>query len=242
MISPETTQALYATGAKLLYKICGIEDLAGSVFLGARWDTISRNIELDPAAATVEFSLFKHNAHQLEDVARYANHTGCGVQINNYFMQDRDGFASVIDSRGNWLYDIHHPQSSSHTLVQTVRGWHILKNYIKAIKGAPVDQLTTVSLPLGAQPIQPVNQRTEWFITLRGHVVKGSCFAQVISNALCSDWDQRSIDAFTSYGAEVLNTLTVLTSISLDQINIYNTSITDILSYVTQQELCWTLA
>jgi hypothetical protein len=158
MGSESRFQLLKDSFANVIVKICGIEEEAGSVFLGAEWDTINKNLAclddriiLDEKTC-LEFSVYHHNTHQISEIQSLCSKKNWNFKAVPGILNSGN-IGSVIDLDGNWLYDIHSENHSGHSKVKTVEGWHALKHYVHisekldfSRKGMPIDELQTANL------------------------------------------------------------------------------------------------
>lgn len=230
MNNPQTFTKIKDSSVEITFNIDGIHEQSGKVFLHSEWKVIKHNIAIMGKKARVKFYKFKHNAYQQPAIQKFCNAVGATLEVIEDPLFGRQLF-SVIDESGNWLYDIHHWQSSEPTLHKTMNGWNVLKTKTQKVKGKPIDLVKSISVPPTASRLETDDLIC---VTIKGHVIKGSSRAQIFSNALCGDWHYNNIDTHSDYNQSAIYELSRFARSDLTKINVYKNSIQSILEPMTQ--------
>jgi hypothetical protein len=226
MFNSEVLNSVNQNQVYVTFNVCGLGTLCGSVFLNAVWDTVYNNIQ-ECNNAGINFHTYKHNQHQANQLNLFSTKT---VNIVQGILVNED-HSNIINDQGVWLYDVHRNNHVGNTLVKTVSGWNILKNYVKPESGSSIESVDISSLP-GYD--LPLTSNYESVVTVKGHVIKGPEYAYILSNAYCADWNYKKLNAQNKYDRHIIAVLKNVQSL-LPKRNIYLADIEELLQDITQQ-------
>jgi len=193
----------------LFIKVCD------KVFLNQELDIVVKNCQ-DYNNVMLENTVFKHtDNNNVETVCKENNwqyFTTPGMCISGFC-------SSIIDEKGNWLYDVHSTDHEGSTLVKTTKGWHRLKMFVKPMLGKSIlDNPIIITKDLDISDMMTDNK--DIVVTVSGHVIKNMDRAVVFSNALCSDWDANQLRHNEPYEAYIGVILSEFSRSNLDEINL----------------------
>lgn len=214
----------------------GINELCDKIVLNSDWTTISNNLKKLNTSVSVEFYLFEHNIHQLEEVKEFCKDTNCDLKINKGVSIHPSGFSTIVDEQGEWLYDVYSCNQTStikwDKLHKTVNGYNSLIQFVKPIKGKSI-----LEKPLVYPFTQDYSYDKDISISVTGDVFPSFELHKMFSNALCDDWnlsikniadiDQVTINESFKYVCSSINK--ILTYLKSNN-NIYNKDIDSILT------------
>lgn len=162
------------------FKIDGMNELCGTLYLGADWNEITTNIETVKHCSTIEFALYPYNKHQVDDITTWCAERNIPLNITEGFYVDYYG-TSVIDESGTWLYDVLKDDAE---LYRSVTAYNSLRTYVKGAQGRSILN----------KPMLPRLQHGEEFspdgiyITPTGHKFENRTLFGMFMNMLCDDW------------------------------------------------------
>lgn len=166
----------------------GINELCDKIVLHSDWTTISNNLKNLNTGVSVEFYLFEHNIHQLEEVKQFCKDTNCELKINTGVAIHPSGFSPIVNEHAEWLYDAYSAGQSSTikwgTLHKTVSGYNSLIQFVKPIKGRSI-----IDNPAVHQFVQDYKYDENISISVTGDVFPSFELHKMFSNALCTDWN-----------------------------------------------------
>lgn len=221
----------------------GINELCDKIVLGADWNLISDNLKKLSCGVQIEFYTYNHNIQQLAEITDFCNSIKCNLKINKGVSVHPDGFSPIVDSEGNWLYDVYVANEETDirtgNLYKTVPGYNSLVQFVKPLKGRSI-----LNNPTVYKFINDYTYDKDISISVTGDVFPSFALHQIFSNTLCTDWNLSvtnvtSLDK-TSIREEFKYTLSALNKILLylnEKNNIYNKDILDILTDLTNSDI-----
>ena len=221
----------------------GINELCDKIVLHSNWLTISNNLKNLNTNVSVEFYLFEHNIHQLEEVRQFCKDANCELKINKGMSLHPSGFSPIVNEQGEWLYDIYSCIQTSNikwnNLHKTVSGYNSLIQFVKPIKGKSI-----LDKPAVYPFTQDYSYDNNLSISVTGDVFPSFELHQMFSNALCTDWnlsinnisniDKVTINENFKYVCSSINK--ILKYLKVDN-NIYNKDIESILANLTNSDV-----
>ena len=219
----------------------GINELCDKIVLDSDWDLISSNLKKLSCGVQIEFYTYNHNLHQLAEITDFCNSINCNLKINNGVSIHPDGFSPIVDSKGNWLYDVYankeNISNQTNSLHKTVLGYNSLVQFVKPIEGRNI-----LNNPTVYKLVEKHTYDNDISISVTGDVFPSFALHQIFSNALCTDWNL-SITNITDRGSireEFKYVLSAINKILLyldEKNNIYNKDILDILANLTNSDI-----
>ncbi len=222
----------------------GIKELNNKLILNSEWDIVYSNLKKLNTSVCVEFYVFEHNLHQVNEIKEISSKLGFDLKILKGAGLHPAGFSPIVDDKGLWLYDAYPCNEDASKikwpeLNKTVRGYNSLIQFIKPIKGKSI---------LNNPPIYKVDKEYSYDSTLSisvtGHVFKSFELHRMFSNALCTDWnllfskivdyDKTTIREDFRYCCATLDK--VINILKLDN-NLYEHGIEEVLSNFTNSNI-----
>jgi hypothetical protein len=186
-------------GAQYILKIDGYEN-AGKVYLGAT------KLDIDSAVSALGENLivivdqYAHN--QFDSYNIIADH--CTVIKRSGPLYGGD-IAPVVDSTGEWLYDVRSCNSPP-ALNRSMRGHEMLRYYVKPITGVSIINIPATLPKKFSYHAQPV-QDQDLYISADNILHPNRTHWENWSSALCSDWRVDHFDLRKKHEAETAGIL-----------------------------------
>lgn len=176
----------------------GIDDLHDKIILHSDWASVKKNISNLTCNVCVEFYLFEHNIHQLEEITQLSKNLNFELKVKKGISLHPDGFSSIVNEKGVWLYDVYSCDENTvdlmwRNLPKTVHGYNSLIQFVKPIKGKNILKNPNI---VRVQDKYTYDNQTS--ISVTGHIFNSIELHQIFSNALCSDWEL-SFSKITEY-------------------------------------------
>lgn len=219
----------------------GINELCDKIVLESDWNLISSNLKKLSCGVQIEFYTYNHNLHQLVEITDFCNSINCNLKINNGVSIHPDGFSPIVDSKGNWLYDVYSNKENNsgqtNSLHKTVLGYNSLVQFVKPIQGRNI-----LNNPIVYKLVGNHTYDKDISISVTGDVFPSFALHQIFSNALCTDWNLSitNITDRTSIREEFKYIISSINKILLyldEKNNIYNKDIVDILANLTNSDI-----
>lgn len=182
-------QVLNDKQSYVVVPLFGINELHDKIILRSDWDTVKKNISNLTCNVCVEFYLFEHNKHQLEEITQLSKFLNFELKIKKGISLHPTGFSSIIDDNGVWLYDVYSCDENTvdlkwKNLPKTVNGYNSLIQFVKPIKGKSI-----LNNPNVFKVQEKYTYDKQISISVTGHIFNSFELHQIFSNALCSDWE-----------------------------------------------------
>lgn len=165
----------------------GINNLCDKIQLYSDWQTILNNLRNLTCGVCVEFYVYEHNKHQVTEIRELSKTLGFNLSIKEGIVTHPDGFSSIVNENGIWLYDVFKEGNTLNkwsTLEKTVYGYNNLIQYAKPCRGSSI-----LSNPKVFNTSEYIEYPIIPSISVTGDVFPSFELHQIFSNALCSDWD-----------------------------------------------------
>lgn len=137
---------------------------------------------------TLEFRLYKHNVIDIQQLKDKFPNIDVTILPGIHLIAD---FANVVDSYGNWLYDVFYLETVDESayapvLNKTIDGYKVLTTYLVEIdKGVSILDMPPLSKFIRSKTVFNDDMTA---ISVTGHVFNSVELMTIFSNALCNDW------------------------------------------------------
>lgn len=137
---------------------------------------------------TLEFRLYKHNVVDIRELKDKFPNINVTILPGIHLIAD---FANVVDSYGNWLYDVFYLETVDESayapvLNKTIDGYKVLATYLVEIdKGVSILDMPPLSKFIRSKTVFNEDMTA---ISVTGHVFNSVELMTIFSNALCKDW------------------------------------------------------
>lgn len=258
-------ELLAKSNSTVFVKLSGLEDLADKIYLDANWEIIERNLSILQNKAVIEFELFEHNYHQLDQLIKLCQRFNTkvkiahGTSLNEIFTEGLiRGYSSIINQQGNWLYDVVSVNSPfpqdfclpedlltvpkltlpQKDLVQSTRGFLTLRTFVKEKIGRNILERPLTFKTEFKKGFRPL---TGYSISVTGHVFPNEEITKIFSNMLCSDWQIGYKDVFNNnstneYLLEIVKLVNQINTLELNKIH-YSNSLKNVLGYLSNSNI-----
>lgn len=187
--NPELLDLLYQKQSYVVVPLYGLYELCDKLSLHSNWDQIIQNLEKLSHNACVEFYLFQHNIHQVEDIKNLSEKYNFKLLLKQGVAVHPEGFSSIVNEQGKWLYDAYPCDLTINNikwpnLRQTSLGYNHLIQYVKPVTGNSI-----LNSPKFYKTTNNYSYDNNTSISVTGHVLPSFTLYQIFSNALCNDWN-----------------------------------------------------
>lgn len=182
-------QALNDKHAYVVLQLYGIDELHDKILLNSCWNTVKENISKLTCNVCIEFYVFEHNIHQLEEIKQLSKLLNFDLKVKKGISLHPNGFSPIVDCNGEWLYDVYTCDENATNVKwkemhKTVNGYNSLIQFVKPIKGKSI-----INNPNIFKVQSNYTYDDQVSISVTGNVFNSFELHQVFTNALCSDWD-----------------------------------------------------
>jgi hypothetical protein len=260
-------ELLANSNSSVFVKLSGLDNIVDKIYLNSNWDIIKRNLSILKNKAVLEFELFEHNHHQIDNLLDLCQQLNTkvkithGTSLNEIIVEDLvRGYSSIIDQRGDWLYDVvsinsPYPQEfclpeqlstipklilPQKDLVKSTRGFLTLRTFVKDKVGRTILEHPLIFKTESKKSFRPL---TGYSISVTGHVFPNEEITKTFSNMLCSDWHINYKDVFmfqgkytNEYLLEIVKLVNQINSLDLNKIH-YSNSLRSVLSYLSDSDI-----
>lgn len=180
-------EALNKHKSYVVVPIYGLDETANKILLDYNWELVKENLKGLSCNIQIEFYIYKHNVHQLNDIKLLAKDLNCYLKICRGTAIHPSGFSPIINKEGKWLYDVFSCEEdaiSDTSLNQTVNGYNSLIQFVKPVTGRSI-----LNNPMVYYLEEYHNYDNETSISVTGDIFNSFAMHQIYSNALCTDWN-----------------------------------------------------
>ncbi len=193
-----------------LFKLYAFTDTSHIFYPEKNFEKLLSNLKY---CNKIQYNVFKENLKDVSNVYNYSDKIeveftkGPLVHVN---------INHIITEQGEWLYDvcglndydiedysyeILSKLPNEHTPVQSMEGYHLLKNYVKPPEGESILNATVYKM----DSVNDFEKQTS--ISYKGHLFNSVQDRNIITNTYITDWDLKSFKTEESYDNSIVSIL-----------------------------------